>query len=529
MLISWRVIIAHYNFSEIVRPPGGPGLCPEPHQSGTLWKPYNPTAMAQTSVHVKAAKSGALEHNERLKKLDHVRDDLTPNNQNWHADGYSGNADLMAEIKADYQEAHGKKLHAKATPVREGVVVIQKDTTMAQLHTAALRCYQEFGIKIVAISMHMDEGHYEDGPTPLQNGPWVGNYHAHLTWCWYDWHTHTTCKLNRDDMAAMQTIFAQELRMGRGTPGTKKALDAIQFKVQKKQEQLAALEQQGKLDTARAAQLREQIADLEQKAADAEKAASREQLKSNLADVGARVAGWIGRGAVAEANTERDEATQRAEEAERQAAADREAREAAEKAAKLAQDGQRAAEAAARKAKEEKDSYGREMYENGVADGVKQGRKSVQASIAPLQEQLAAKDATIRDIQEKADLAASGYRNEYQKVKNELYELKKNGNKEVENMKFWNPHMENWSTNVQEMQEAGMIDQDIQEVFMYGKKEGVNIPVKYNYKTYKATATVDLAKDTEGKMRVWFNDSPLKTFLNKCIEKLRKFSQGRKV
>ena len=135
--------------------------------------------MAQTSVHIKAAKSGALEHNERTRKMDHVRADLTPNNQNWHASDYAGNADLLAEIKADYQAAHGKKLHAKATPVREGVVVIQKDTTMKQLLAAARRCDEEFGIQVKAVSIHMDEGHYEDGPTPMQNGPWVGNYHAH--------------------------------------------------------------------------------------------------------------------------------------------------------------------------------------------------------------------------------------------------------------------------------------------------------------------------------------------------------------
>jgi hypothetical protein len=103
--------------------------------------------------------------------------------------------------------------------------------------------------------MHMDEGHFQEGPTPMQNGPWVGNYHAHITWCWYNWQTHTTYKLNREDTARMQDIFAEALTMERGIPGTKKGLAAIQYKVQKKQEQLAALEEQGKLATARAAKL----------------------------------------------------------------------------------------------------------------------------------------------------------------------------------------------------------------------------------------------------------------------------------
>ena len=463
--------------------------------------------MAQTSVHIKAAKSGALEHNERTRKLDHVRADLTPNNQNWHASGYSGNADLLAEIKADYQAAHGKKLHAKATPVREGVVVIQKDTTMKQLLAAARRCDEEFGIQVKAVSIHMDEGHYEDGPTPMQNGPWVGNYHAHLTWCWYDWHTHTTCKLNRNDTARMQDIFAEALAMERGISSTKKGLSAIQFKVKKMQEKLAALEQQGKLATARAAKLQADIATLQEKEAAAiekvqaaEQAASREQLRSNAADIGARVLGLFGRGAVAEANTERDEATQRAEEAERQAAADRKAREAAEKAAKIAQNTRMIAEAAERTARQEKAAYGRERYERGHAAGYAAGRQSVVNDIQPLQEQLAAKQEQLDQATERAEAAE----------------------KEVKNMKGWNPSMENWQQSVRDMRAAGMSQQQIQQVFRRGYLEGVQVPVfKHQGTTYTEEAKVSLNPSSSGGMFTWFNGSRLANFMEKAVQKVK--------
>ncbi len=463
--------------------------------------------MAQTSVHIKAAKSGALEHNERTRKLDHVRADLTPNNQNWHASGYSGNADLLAEIKADYQQAHGKKLHAKATPVREGVVVIQKDTTMAQLLGAARRCEQEFGIQVQAISMHMDEGHYQEGPTPLQNGPWVGNYHAHITWSWYNWQTHTTCKLNRDDIAAMQTIFAQELNMERGIPSTKKGLSAIQFKVKKKQEQLATLEQQGKLATARAAKLQADIAALQEKEAAAiekvqaaEKAASREQFRSNAADVGARVMGLFGRGAMAEAK------------------ADREARDAAVNAAKIAQDARTAAEAAARRAKEEKDAYGREMYESGHAEGYKAGRASMSESIAPLQHQLAEKQATIDKLQGSRD------------------ERAETAEKELEDMVAWNPNMRNWRQSVKDMRTAGMSDKDIQQVFRRGQAT-VQINIKHNYKDYPVETTVafGIMKTAENKSTfgVWFKAAfdnawhGVRSFLEKAQQHIRQLNPSR--
>lgn len=475
--------------------------------------------MAQTSVHIKAAKSGALEHNERTRKLDHVRADLTPDNQNWHASGYSGNADLLAEIKADYQEAHGKKLHAKATPVREGVVVIQKDTTMAQLLAAARRCEQEFGIQVQAISMHMDEGHYQEDPTPLQNGPWVGNYHAHVTWCWYNWQTHTTCKLDREDTARMQDIFAEALAMERGLSSTKKGLSAIQFKVQKKQEQLAALEQQGKLATARATKLQADIAALQEKEAAAlekvqaaEKAASREQLRSTAADVGARVLGLFGRGAVAEANAERDQAQQAAEDAEQQAAADRQARQAAETAQKQAELARTTAEAAARRAKAEKDAYGRERYEAGQAEGYAAGRQSVAGSIAPLQRQLAEKQATIDKLQGARDERAEA------------------AEKELEDMVAWNPNMRNWRQSVEDMRTAGLADKDIQQVLMKGSAT-VQVNIKHNYKDYPIDTTVAIGTlQTAANKRtfgVWFKAAfdnawhGVKTFMEKAQQHIR--------
>ncbi len=224
--------------------------------------------------------------------------------------------------------------------------------------------------------------------------------------------------------------------MERGIPSTKKGLSAIQFKVKKKQEQLATLEQQGKLATARAAKLQADIAALQEKEAAAiekvqaaEKAASREQFRSNAADVGARVMGLFGRGAMAEAK------------------ADREARDAAVNAAKIAQDARTAAEAAARRAKEEKDAYGREMYESGHAEGYKAGRASMSESIAPLQHQLAEKQATIDKLQGSRD------------------ERAETAEKELEDMVAWNPNTRIWRQSVTDMRNPGTSDKDIQQVF----------------------------------------------------------------
>lgn len=479
--------------------------------------------MPQTSIHIRPVHAGSEEHNERKKKLDHVRSDLSKLNENWAASLYTCNADLLAEIKEDYKAEHGKKLHAKATPIREGVVVIQENTTMEQILAAGLRCEEEFGIRLLAVSVHRDEGHFEEGPNPMTPGPWVGNYHAHLTWCWYDWRTHTTCKLNRDDTAAMQTIFAQELGMDRGTPGTKKGLDAITFKVKKKLEQLAALEERGKLDTAKAAQLRQQIADLEQRQAEAqakaeaaEKAASREQLRSNAADVGARIMGVFGRGAVAEGK----EAQKRAEEAEQRAAAAEQAAVLAQEAQKQAELDRSTAQAAESKARREKDAYGREMYESGVADGVaqglKRGRASAQESIAPLQQQLAQKQDAIEKLQADRD----------DKVKA--------AQQEIQDMISWNPNMKDWRKKLADMREANMKKEDIQKVFMKGSVE-TTVTITHNYKEHQVPVTVAIGTLRSAanavKNGVWFKFQnswyPVKEFLTKALNHIRSLNPSK--
>lgn len=61
----------------------------------------------------------------------------------------------------------------KATPIREGVIVISKSTTMDQLQEFAQKAEQKFGIKAIQIHMHKDEGHQG-------SQEWKPNLHAHI-------------------------------------------------------------------------------------------------------------------------------------------------------------------------------------------------------------------------------------------------------------------------------------------------------------------------------------------------------------
>jgi hypothetical protein len=195
-------------------------------------------ATKQTSVNVQPVKGGSEEHNKREKQLDYVRKDLSHLNQYWESDTQ---ANRLANIKALYQSKTGQKMQAKATPIREGVVVIQESTTMADLHRLADAYRNRLGVEVFQIAIHRDEGY--------QNSKeWKPNLHAHLVFDWTNHSTGKSVKLNRQKMAEMQTITAEVLGMERGQSSEKKHLTAQQFK--------AAAEAQ------RAEQLKEQVAEL---------------------------------------------------------------------------------------------------------------------------------------------------------------------------------------------------------------------------------------------------------------------------
>lgn len=192
----------------------------------------------QTSVNVQPVKGGSEEHNKREKQLDYVRKDLSHLNQYWESDTQ---ANRLVNIKALYQSKTGQKMQAKATPIREGVVVIQESTTMEDLHRLADAYRDRLGIEVFQIAIHRDEGYQH-------SKEWKPNLHAHLVFDWTDHNTGKSVKLNRQKMAEMQTITAEVLGMERGKSSENKHLSAMQYKAEAEaqraeqlQEQVAAL------------------------------------------------------------------------------------------------------------------------------------------------------------------------------------------------------------------------------------------------------------------------------------------------
>lgn len=192
--------------------------------------------MAQASIHFEPVKGGSEEHNRRLKFLDYVRPDRTHLNDYWESGTQS---DRLANITQNFLEHHPtrKKLHAKATPIREAVVNITEETTMTDLLRLGSRLNERFGISIFQIAIHKDEGYFGSDTDKL-------NLHAHLVADWTNPSNGESIKLNRQDMAEMQTITAEVLGMERGVSSDKKHLTAMQYKEQKAREEAEKAKQE---------------------------------------------------------------------------------------------------------------------------------------------------------------------------------------------------------------------------------------------------------------------------------------------
>lgn len=178
-------------------------------------------------------KGGSEQHNKREKELDYIRPELSHLNEYWEKDTQTAR---LENIKSRYLKSTGQKMQAKATPIREAVVVIKSETTMEDLKKLSNAYRQRFGIDTFQIAIHKDEGY--------PKGEWKPNLHAHLVFDWTNQETGKSLKLNRQDMVEMQTITAEVLQMDRGVSSDKQHLTAQQYKSFAEEAKLKQLEEE---------------------------------------------------------------------------------------------------------------------------------------------------------------------------------------------------------------------------------------------------------------------------------------------
>ena len=234
----------------------------------------------KSSIHIKPCNVTSSEaHNWRTaeymrnigKSKIYIVPELTADNEQWINSDF-GNPELQAHyenIKRMVKEKTGRAMQEKererkgkngkiikvagCSPIREGVLLIRPDTTLADVRRFGEECQRRWGITPLQIFLHKDEGHWLNGqPAPEDresfqvNERWFKpNYHAHIIFDWMNHDTGKSRKLNDEDMTEMQSLASDILLMERGQSKAvtgKEHLERNDFIIEKQKAELQRMD-----------------------------------------------------------------------------------------------------------------------------------------------------------------------------------------------------------------------------------------------------------------------------------------------
>ncbi len=235
----------------------------------------------KSSIHIKPCNIASSEaHNRRtaeyirnigMSKI-YVVSELSADNEQWINPNF-GTPELQTHydnIKRMVKEKTGRAMQEKererkgkngkiikvagCSPIREGVLLIRPETTLADVREFGEECQRRWGITPLQIFLHKDEGHWLGGKPDTEDkesfqvgGKWFKpNYHAHIVFDWMNHDTGKSRKLNDEDMAAMQTLASDILMMERGQSKNvtgKEHLERNDFIIEKQKAELQRIEE----------------------------------------------------------------------------------------------------------------------------------------------------------------------------------------------------------------------------------------------------------------------------------------------
>ena len=235
----------------------------------------------KSSIHIKPCNTKSSEaHN--LRTAEYMRNiseskiyivsELSADNEQWVNPDF-GNPNLQTHhdsIKQMVKEKTGRAMQEKererkgkngkvikvagCSPIREGVLLIKPNTTLANVKKFGEECQRRWGITPLQIFLHKDEGHWlnrqpdaEDKESFQVGEKWFKpNYHAHIIFDWMNHDTGKSQKLNDNDMMEMQTLASDILFMERGKSKTitgKEHLERNDFIIEKQKAELQRIDE----------------------------------------------------------------------------------------------------------------------------------------------------------------------------------------------------------------------------------------------------------------------------------------------
>ena len=234
----------------------------------------------KSSIHIKPCNTKSSEaHNRRTTEYMrnigeskiYIVSELSADNEQWINPDF-GSPDLQTHydnIKQMVKEKTGRAMQEKererkgkngkiikvagCSPIREGVLLIKPDTTLADVKKFGEECQRRWGITPLQIFLHKDEGHWLNGQPDAEDKEsfqigekWFKpNYHAHIVFDWMNHDTGKSRKLNDNDMMEMQTLASDILLMKRGQSKAetgKEHLERNDFIIEKQKAELQRMD-----------------------------------------------------------------------------------------------------------------------------------------------------------------------------------------------------------------------------------------------------------------------------------------------
>ena len=279
----------------------------------------------KSSIHIKPCNTKSSEaHNRRTAEYMrnigtskiYIVPELSADNEQWINPNF-GNPDLQTHydnIKRMVKEKTGRAMQEKererkgkngkiikvagCSPIREGVLLIKPNTTLADVKKFGEECQRRWGITPLQIFLHKDEGHWLSGQPDAEDKEsfqigerWFKpNYHAHIVFDWMNHDTGKSQKLNDNDMMEMQTLASDILSMQRGQSKAetgKEHLERNDFIIEKQKAELQHIDETKRYKE-------QQISLAEQELRQVKSEIRTDKLKSVATDTATAIASGVG-------------------------------------------------------------------------------------------------------------------------------------------------------------------------------------------------------------------------------------------
>ena len=279
----------------------------------------------KSSIHIKPCNTKSSEaHNRRTAEYMrnigepkiYIVPELSADNEQWINPEF-GSPDLQTHydnIKQMVKEKTGRAMQEKererkgkngkiikvagCSPIREGVLLIKPNTTLADVKKFGEECQRRWGITPLQIFLHKDEGHWLSGQPDAEDKEsfqigerWFKpNYHAHLVFDWMNHDTGKSQKLNDNDMMEMQTLASDILSMQRGQSKAetgKEHLERNDFIIEKQKAELQHIDETKRYKE-------QQISLAEQELRQVKSEIRTDKLKSVATDTATAIASGVG-------------------------------------------------------------------------------------------------------------------------------------------------------------------------------------------------------------------------------------------